>query len=150
METKLAANALSWGSIKFSYSDLREALSAASAKHQELSRLASAGQGFDRHLFAMKCLSKSLDIAPTPAIFEDPTYSFANHFILSTSHLYADNVCSGMALILTHSSNTLWIHTVYYTMFILQRMILYRRMFDLTGFSLLLSFSAHRRLWPGR
>lgn len=95
METKLASNALAWGEMRFSYSDLREALSAASAKHQELSRLASAGQGFDRHLFAMKCLAKSLDIAPTPAIFEDPTYNFANHFILSTSHLYADNVCSG-------------------------------------------------------
>lgn len=97
METKLAANALAWGELRFSYSDLREALSAASAKHQELSRLASAGQGCDRHLFAMKCLAKSLDIAPTPAIFEDPTYQFANHFILSTSHLYADNVCSGEA-----------------------------------------------------
>ena len=60
----------------------------------ELSRLAAAGQGFDRHLFAMKCLAKSLDMS-TPTIFEDPTYSFANHFILSTSHLYADNVCSG-------------------------------------------------------
>ena len=95
METKLAANALAWGEMRFSYSDLREALSAASAKHQELSRLASAGQGFDRHLFALKCLAKSLDIAPTPALFEDPTYTFANHFILSTSHLYADNVCSG-------------------------------------------------------
>ena len=46
-------------------------------------------------MYALKCLAKSLEVVPTPAIFEDPTYKFANHFILSTSHLYADKVCSG-------------------------------------------------------
>jgi len=94
METKIAAKALSWGEKKFTFSDLRESLQAASNKHQELSRLAANGQGCDRHLFAMKCLAKSLEMS-TPSIFEDPTYEYANHFILSTSHLYADRVCSG-------------------------------------------------------
>lgn len=86
---------MNWGEKKYSFSDLREALSAASVKHQELSKLAAAGQGCDRHLFAMKCLAKSLEINPTPTIFDDPTYNFANHFILSTSHLYGDKICSG-------------------------------------------------------
>lgn len=51
------------------------------------------GQGFDRHLFALRTLAeksgKELDI------FTDISYLHINHIILSTSTLSADNVLIG-------------------------------------------------------
>jgi hypothetical protein len=49
-------------------------------------RLASAGQGFDRHMFMLKKLAA--DAGMSPAIFEDQgCYSKLTHIILSTSTL---------------------------------------------------------------
>ena len=53
----------------------------------------SAGQGFDRHLFALRTLAESEKL--TMPIFEDPSYSYINHIILSTSTLSADAVLLG-------------------------------------------------------
>merc|ERR1719282_1080073 len=44
------------------------------------------GQGFDRHLFALRHLNEQLGGAPLP-LFTDPNYSKLNHIILSTSTL---------------------------------------------------------------
>ena len=52
------------------------------------------GQGFDRHLFALKTLAKEEGLNVTP-IFEDPAYSYINHIILSTSTLSSDAVLVG-------------------------------------------------------
>ena len=54
----------------------------------------TTGQGFDRHLFALKTLAKEEGIGTTP-LFEDPAYSYLNHIILSTSTLSSDAVLVG-------------------------------------------------------
>ena len=43
------------------------------------------GQGFDRHLFALRLMAEST--GKVPDIFEDPAYKQINHIILSTSTL---------------------------------------------------------------
>ena len=53
-----------------------------------------SGQGWDRHLFAMKYLSQDLDI-PLPALYKDPSFAKANHIILSTSTLSSPAVLMG-------------------------------------------------------
>lgn len=44
------------------------------------------GQGFDRHLFALKYLAQQQSL-PVPALYKDPAYAAINHNILSTSTL---------------------------------------------------------------
>ena len=44
------------------------------------------GQGFDRHLFALKYLAQQHSL-PIPALYQDPAYAAINHNILSTSTL---------------------------------------------------------------
>ena len=44
------------------------------------------GQGFDRHLFALKYLAQQQSL-PIPALYQDPAYAAINHTILSTSTL---------------------------------------------------------------
>ena len=45
-----------------------------------------SGQGWDRHLFALKYLAEDLSI-PMPELYTDPGYAKINHIILSTSTL---------------------------------------------------------------
>ena len=53
-----------------------------------------SGQGFDRHLFALKYLSASKgDVLPD--IFQDPAYTNINHIILSTSTLSSPAILAG-------------------------------------------------------
>ena len=51
------------------------------------------GQGFDRHLFALKKLAESE--GQELALFTDPNYAHMNHIILSTSTLPSESVLSG-------------------------------------------------------
>lgn len=44
------------------------------------------GEGFDRHLFALKYLAEKQNL-PIPALYQDPAYAAINHNILSTSTL---------------------------------------------------------------
>eukprot|EP00731_Ephydatia_muelleri_P037937 Em0604g4a len=62
--------------------------------HSKLVKEAATGQGFDRHLFALKNLAKEEGMVTTP-LFEDPAYSYLNHIILSTSTLSSDAVLVG-------------------------------------------------------
>lgn len=52
-----------------------------------------SGQGFDRHLFAMKTLAASEGLSLP--IFQDPSYSHICHIIISTSTLSSDAVLIG-------------------------------------------------------
>lgn len=52
------------------------------------------GQGFDRHLFAMRYLANSKGMA-LPDIYQDPAYAAINHNILSTSTLTSPAVNLG-------------------------------------------------------
>lgn len=51
------------------------------------------GQGFDRHLFALKELAKRMELEVP--VFKDPCYSYMNEIILSTSTLSSDAVLLG-------------------------------------------------------
>lgn len=93
-ETKKACKAMAWGEKKYGFQDLRRLLQEASRKHQQLSRLAAQGQGFDRHFFAMRCLAGKLEMSK-PLLFQDPTHTLAYHFALSTSHLYGQQLVAG-------------------------------------------------------
>lgn len=53
----------------------------------------SAGQGFDRHLFALKNIAEKMGFEA--ALFEDECYSYMNEIILSTSTLPSDSVLLG-------------------------------------------------------
>lgn len=53
--------------------------------HSKLTKEAAMGQGFDRHLFALRTLAEST--GKIPDIFQDPAYKQINHIILSTSTL---------------------------------------------------------------
>jgi len=83
-ETKLACELFESSDIK-SPGELRAALDACSMKHSILTRDAAMGNGFDRHLFAMRALAAARN--EVPEIFQDPAYAKINHVILSTSTL---------------------------------------------------------------
>jgi len=53
--------------------------------HSKLTKEAAMGQGFDRHLFALRLLAEST--GKVPDIFQDPAYKRINHINLSTSTL---------------------------------------------------------------
>nr|XP_054752154.1 carnitine O-palmitoyltransferase 2, mitochondrial-like [Lytechinus pictus] len=71
----------------------RRLLQECSDKHNILTKEAAMGQGWDRHLFALRTLAAKE--GKTPAIFADPAYSFINHIILSTSTLSAPAILIG-------------------------------------------------------
>jgi carnitine O-acetyltransferase len=62
----------------------RKALNA----HVEYISAASEGKGVDRHLFGLKKLLGPND--EIPAIYKEPTYSYSNHWFLSTSQLSSE------------------------------------------------------------
>ena len=58
-----------------------------------LTTLTNTGKGFDRHLFALKCLAEADSL--TLPFFEDPSYNKLNNIILSTSTLATPSVAFG-------------------------------------------------------
>lgn len=56
--------------------------------------LMTLGQGFDRHLFALRRISEKSGSTKS-AIFQDPAYDTLNHNILSTSTLSSPDVMVG-------------------------------------------------------
>lgn len=53
--------------------------------HSKLVQEAAMGQGFDRHLFALRVLAEAE--GRSVPLFEDPSYAHLNHIVLSTSTL---------------------------------------------------------------
>lgn len=51
------------------------------------------GQGFDRHLYALRCLAEKANVSCN--IFEDPAYATLNYNIISTSTLSSPAVWAG-------------------------------------------------------
>ncbi|GAA5855757.1 hypothetical protein JCM8547_001671 [Rhodosporidiobolus lusitaniae] len=77
----------------------------AAAAHIKLAGEAADGRGVDRHLFGLKKLLREGE--PVPSLYEDPTFSETNNWILSTSQLsseyfdgwaYAEVVSGGYGL----------------------------------------------------
>ena len=79
---------------QYSSNDLIQALMDCSNKHGELTKNAAMGKGFDRHLFALKCLSVKRGL-PLPDLFSDQSYLDAHNYILSTSTLSGECFSAG-------------------------------------------------------
>ncbi|KCV72970.1 hypothetical protein H696_00523 [Fonticula alba] len=71
-----------------------QALRTAVERHQKITVEALMGQGFDRHLFALRKLAEAKGM-PTPAIFTDAAYGIINQNILSTSTLSSPTIDGG-------------------------------------------------------
>ncbi|KAM8746017.1 carnitine O-palmitoyltransferase 2, mitochondrial [Acanthopagrus schlegelii] len=77
-----------------SVDELKAMLAECSKYHGQLTREAAMGQGFDRHLFAMRYLANSKGQA-LHSLYTDPAYAAINHNILSTSTLTSPAVSLG-------------------------------------------------------
>ncbi|CAF1211889.1 unnamed protein product [Adineta ricciae] len=92
-ETKAFIEALTKSSDKQLLKDL---LKKASEKHQQLIKEAATGQGFDRHLFALKYLQQTENQEPKlHPIYTDKSYQLMNHTILSTSTVASKHIEAG-------------------------------------------------------
>ncbi|CRL04579.1 CLUMA_CG017648, isoform A [Clunio marinus] len=74
---------------------LRELMDKCSTKHNQLTKEAAMGQGFDRHLFALKTAAERVRIIDNFDIFKDPAYARINHNIISTSTLSSPALLAG-------------------------------------------------------
>jgi carnitine O-palmitoyltransferase 2 len=75
---------------------LKPLLDACSTKHSLLTKQAAMGQGFDRHLFALRAVwQKQHGTRPLPDLYLDPVFEQMNRFVLSTSTLYGDAFSGG-------------------------------------------------------
>ena len=70
-----------------------ELLKKVSEKHQQLIKEAATGQGFDRHLFALKYLQQAE--GKLHPIYTDKSYQLINHTILSTSTVASEHIAAG-------------------------------------------------------
>ncbi|KAF8768318.1 Carnitine O-palmitoyltransferase 2 like protein [Argiope bruennichi] len=77
-----------------SNSDLKNLLKECTRVHNQLTKEAAMGQGFDRHLFALRYLAENKGMK-MPALYQDTVYAEANHFILSTSTLFGPAFSGG-------------------------------------------------------
>jgi carnitine O-palmitoyltransferase 2 len=73
----------------------KDLLKKASEKHQLLIKDAATGQGFDRHLFALKYLQENENKEKLHRIYTDKSYQLINHNILSTSTVASKHIAAG-------------------------------------------------------
>lgn len=95
-ETNIAANAILENKKKSNHSkdQLKDLLQKSSQKHYQLCKEASMGDGFDRHLFAMKEIALRTQ-RNLPELYSDPIYLQSQHYTLSTSTLYGECFSGG-------------------------------------------------------
>ncbi|KAG7201978.1 hypothetical protein KM043_004673 [Ampulex compressa] len=94
VETKMICAAMSEKRQNLSTSELKKMIIDCSNAHNVLTKEAAMGEGFDRHLFALRKICETTGV-PMPDIFEDPAYKTLNHCILSTSTLSSPAVIAG-------------------------------------------------------
>ncbi|CAK6441136.1 unnamed protein product [Pipistrellus nathusii] len=92
--TKRCSEAFVREASKHSAAELKQMMAECSKYHGQLTREAAMGQGFDRHLFALRYLAAAQGIA-LPELYLDPAYGQINHNILSTSTLTSPAVNIG-------------------------------------------------------
>lgn len=93
MATKDMTLALNLQKSKTSLQEQRQLLEKCSKYHSQLTKEAAMGQGFDRHLFALKHFATKKNLECN--IFHDPEYNMMNHNILSTSTLNSPAIMAG-------------------------------------------------------
>uniref|UniRef100_A0AAV2L0M2 Carnitine O-palmitoyltransferase 2, mitochondrial n=1 Tax=Knipowitschia caucasica TaxID=637954 RepID=A0AAV2L0M2_KNICA len=94
VHTKRCAHAFVCEPGKHSVEELKAMLHECSKYHGQLTKEAAMGQGFDRHLFALRYLANSQG-EPLHSLYSDPAYISINHNILSTSTLTSPAVNLG-------------------------------------------------------
>lgn len=94
LQTKAICVAMSQKQVELSKSELKKMILDCSKAHNLLTKEAVMGEGFDRHLFALRRISEKSG-ATKPAIFQDPAYDALNYNILSTSTLSSPDVMAG-------------------------------------------------------
>lgn len=94
VHTKRCSHAFVQEPAKHSVAELKAMLDECSKYHGQLTKEAAMGQGFDRHLFALRYLANSKG-TPLHSLYSDPAYSSINHNILSTSTLTSPAVSLG-------------------------------------------------------
>lgn len=94
VHTKQCSHAFVCEPGKHGVEQLRGMLHECSKYHGQLTKEAAMGQGFDRHLFAMRYLANSKG-QTLPSLYTDPAYAAINHNILSTSTLTSPAVSIG-------------------------------------------------------
>ncbi|XP_068095087.1 carnitine O-palmitoyltransferase 2, mitochondrial [Hyperolius riggenbachi] len=92
--TKRCSEAFVKNPSKHSAAELREMLNECSKYHGQLTKEAAMGQGFDRHLFALRYLAAGKGMS-LPELYQDPAYARINHNVLSTSTLTSPAVQLG-------------------------------------------------------
>ncbi|XP_073419730.1 carnitine O-palmitoyltransferase 2, mitochondrial isoform X2 [Dendrobates tinctorius] len=92
--TKKASEAFVKSPSKYSPAELKEMLHSCSKYHGQLTKEAAMGQGFDRHLFALRYMAAGKGMT-VPDLFQDPAYARINHNVLSTSTLTSPAVQVG-------------------------------------------------------
>ncbi|XP_053070030.1 carnitine O-palmitoyltransferase 2, mitochondrial isoform X1 [Acinonyx jubatus] len=92
--TKRCSQAFVREPSKHSAGELQQMMTECSTYHGQLTKEAAMGQGFDRHLFALRYLAAAKGIA-LPELYLDPAYGQINHNILSTSTLNSPAVNIG-------------------------------------------------------
>ncbi|UJR23635.1 hypothetical protein I4U23_026620 [Adineta vaga] len=73
----------------------KDLLKKSSEKHQLLIKQAATGQGFDRHLFALKYLQEIENKEELHRIYKDKSYQLMNYNILSTSTVASKHIVAG-------------------------------------------------------
>lgn len=92
--TKRCSEAFVCTPSKHTARELQQMMAECSKYHNQLTKEAAMGQGFDRHLFALRYLAATKGIA-LPELYLDPAYQQINHNILSTSTLSSPAVNLG-------------------------------------------------------
>lgn len=75
--------------------DMLHLIKEASTMHSNLTKEAVMGQGFDRHLFALRYLADAASSNEKIEFFQDQAYKDINTIILSTSTVFSDNIQMG-------------------------------------------------------
>lgn len=75
--------------------ELRAMIDKCSLKHNQMTKEAAMGQGFDRHLFALKTAAERIRILENFDLFKDPAYANINQNIISTSTLTSNGLLAG-------------------------------------------------------
>ncbi|XP_033341402.1 carnitine palmitoyltransferase 2 [Megalopta genalis] len=94
METKITCESMTRKTNSLTKSELKQLIVNCSNVHNTLTKEAAMGQGFDRHLFALKKIYEQSN-TPMPRIFRDPAYEYINKNVLSTSTLSSPAVLAG-------------------------------------------------------
>ncbi|KAJ7332709.1 hypothetical protein JRQ81_014889 [Phrynocephalus forsythii] len=92
--TKACSEAFVRNQSKRSKAEMQQMIAECSKHHSQLTKEAAMGQGFDRHLYGLKCLAE-LRGTPLPDFYQDPAYAQINHNIISTSTLSSSAVQMG-------------------------------------------------------